>query len=266
MRRTLPSRASLDHLRKQAKDLLDGHQRAEPEALARIRDAVPAFAAMSDEALAAATFALHDAQSAIAREYGMKSWNDLRDAVAAQSAPDEGPSDALLRALMPMPFPPEVGEMMWQATLEPGRATAAAATPLSAVLPLGAIRNALFLPRAIGTIHVGRPSSLAAIQLALTRTPPTLALFAQRTESDEEPDAAALYPVGCEAYLHARHPDGEGREWLVLEGVRWIALEGIEPSPGASRMVRVRAVRHDSAEPRLAERLRMAAALSGLPH
>jgi hypothetical protein len=54
MRRNLPHRANLEHLKKQAKDLLDGHKRAVPEALARIRDALPAFASVSDEAIAKA--------------------------------------------------------------------------------------------------------------------------------------------------------------------------------------------------------------------
>ena len=80
MRRDLPPRASLEHLKKQAKDLLDGHKRADPEALARIRDAVPSFSGMTTDAIGLAPFALHDAQSAIAREYGVKSWSELRDA------------------------------------------------------------------------------------------------------------------------------------------------------------------------------------------
>ena len=83
-----PTRPNLDHLKKQAKDLLDAQQRGEPEALARIRDALPSHAGMSDDELARAPFALHDAQSAIAREYGHKSWSDLRDEVASrQPAP-----------------------------------------------------------------------------------------------------------------------------------------------------------------------------------
>ena len=72
MRRELPTQPHIDHLKKQAKDLLEAHERGDAEALARIRAAVPAFAGMGDEELARAPFALHDAQSAIAREYGLK--------------------------------------------------------------------------------------------------------------------------------------------------------------------------------------------------
>jgi hypothetical protein len=66
--RQLPTRPHLDHLKAQAKDLLDAHRRGEPEAFERIRASVPAFARMADDELARAAFALHDAQSAIARE------------------------------------------------------------------------------------------------------------------------------------------------------------------------------------------------------
>jgi hypothetical protein len=242
MRRELPRRASLEHLKKQAKDLLDDHKRADPEALARIREAMPAFAGMSDEAIAGAPFALHDAQSTIAREYGKKSWNELREAVAAQSATDPGPSDDFLRALMPLPFPPEIGAAFREATTRKADAIAAAERPLPPSLPMVAMRNALFVPRAIGPIHVGRAASRAAIEAALARTPRTLAVFAQRTAEQEDVDAASLHPIGCEALVHARIADGEERAWVVLEGVRWIALDGIEPGPGGALAARVSAV------------------------
>jgi Lon protease-like protein len=239
MRRELPPRASLEHLKKQAKNLHDAHHRGDPEALARIRASVPALASMSDEAIAAAPFALHDAQSAIAREYGSKSWNELRDAVAAQRASASGLSDETLRALMPLPFPPEVGALVRESTLRRKEAAAAAEDLLPDLLPLVALRDALFLPRALGPIHVGRASTRAAITAALERTPPTLAVFAQRAAVQEGVDAAALYPIGCEAFAHACLPDGESRVWVVLEGVRWIALESLESHPRGYQVARV---------------------------
>jgi Lon protease-like protein len=261
MRRDLPPRASLEHLKKQAKDLLEGHKRADPEALARIRDAVPAFAAMSDNAIAKASLALHDAQSAIAREYGMKSWVELRQAVSAQSPATGGPSDALIRALMPMPFPPEVGALLRDAATRRSAAATAAEAPLPATLPLIALRNALFVPRAVGPINVGRLTSRAAIDFALGRKPPTFAVFSQRVAEEEDPDAASLHPVGCEAYIHARLLDGVDRAWVVLEGVRWIALESVEPGPGGMRVARVKEVLREAGDPAevgpLAESLRV---------
>jgi Lon protease-like protein len=275
MRRHLPPRANLEHLKKQAKDLLDAHKRADPEALARIRDAVPAFAGMSDDAVAAASFALHDAQSAIAREYDTKSWAELREAVAAQGRATPGPSDDLLRALMPLPFPPEVGAMLRESAGHRSMAASAADIALPDALPLVAMRDALFLPRALGPIHVGRPSSLAAVDAALARTPPTLAVFAQRVAEQEAVDVASLHPVGCEAYVHGCIADGEARAWVVLEGVRWIALESLEAAAGGYLVARIAPVHVDTSEDAevapLAESLRtrardLASAFPGAAH
>lgn len=254
MSRELPPRANLDHLKKQAKDLLDAHGRAEPEALARIRDAVPAFRGKSDEEIASAPFALHDAQSSIAREYGHKSWNDLRAAVAAQSAgAGEGPSEELLRALMPLPFPAEVGAVLRDVA---GRiradasAPAASKTPLPESLPVVAMRNALFVPGAVGPIQVGRASTRAAVDAALARNPRTLAIFAQRAAEQEEVDAAALHPVGCEALVHARIPDGADRAWIVVEGIRWVALESLSTvAPSGYLVARVSPVAREEGDP-----------------
>jgi hypothetical protein len=249
MRRELPPRANLEHLKKQAKDLLEAHRRAEPEALARIRDAVPAFAGMSDADVARAPFALHDAQSAVAREYGSKSWNDLREAVAAQGAQPSGLSEATLRALMPLPFPAEVGAILRDVPNRRPTAGEAAQTPLPESLPALAMRNALFLPGAVGPIHVARPPSRAALDAAFARTPPTLAIFAQRRPEQEEVDAAALFPVGCECLVHARVPDGEERAWVVIEGVRWVTLDALETAPPGHLVARVSGLPRQAGDP-----------------
>jgi hypothetical protein len=76
----LPPRPDLGQLRKQAKDLLASAKDKQPAALARFR-ALPAFAAKTDSELAALRFALHDAQSVIAREYGFPSWTALSQRV-----------------------------------------------------------------------------------------------------------------------------------------------------------------------------------------
>ena len=67
----LPDRPNLEHLKKQAKSLLQAARAREPAALQRFR-ILPALAT---------DLALHDAQSVIAREYGFKSWNELREHV-----------------------------------------------------------------------------------------------------------------------------------------------------------------------------------------
>jgi ankyrin repeat protein len=76
----LPQRPNLEQLKKQAKSLLHAARAQDPDALARFR-ALPAFSAKSLAELGTVGLALHDAQSVVAREYGFKSWNALREHV-----------------------------------------------------------------------------------------------------------------------------------------------------------------------------------------
>jgi ankyrin repeat protein len=78
--RPLPDSPDLDQLRRQAKDLLRAARAADPTATKRFR-ILPSFARSSDDDLARASLALHDAQSVIAREHGFPSWNALRERV-----------------------------------------------------------------------------------------------------------------------------------------------------------------------------------------
>ena len=82
----LPDRSSLDHLKKQAKDLIRQCRNRDTEAIARFRRALPAAAGRSDEEIAALELRLHDAQSCVASEYGFASWTELRKYVETQSA------------------------------------------------------------------------------------------------------------------------------------------------------------------------------------
>jgi ankyrin repeat protein len=84
--KTLPARPHLDHLKRQAKSLLEDVRRGAPEALERMRLALPAAARLDHAAIAAMDLRLHDAQSCIAREYGFGSWSQLKDYVALQAA------------------------------------------------------------------------------------------------------------------------------------------------------------------------------------
>src|SRR5215468_10892942 len=147
MSRQLPAKPHLDHLKAQAKDLLDAHRRGEPEAFERIRASVPAFARMSDEELARATFALHDAQSAVAREYGFPSWAELRDKVAALSA--AGPSrEAMIaeqsaQAAAALGFPPGAAAEIAAAATQ---TESVKAVPTPAIVPMLPLRNAVAFP------------------------------------------------------------------------------------------------------------------------
>jgi hypothetical protein len=96
----LPDRPDLDHLKKQAKDLLARFRQGEPEALSRFRDVLPAARGKDDAAISALGLRLHDAQSCIAREYGFASWADLKSFVEMRQA-RSADAAALLRTFLP---------------------------------------------------------------------------------------------------------------------------------------------------------------------
>lgn len=82
---SLPERSNLDHLRKQAKDLLKLFRAGDASARERLRKALPAARGKTDAQLIAMPLRLHDTQSCVAREYGFPSWQDLNDYVEWQS-------------------------------------------------------------------------------------------------------------------------------------------------------------------------------------
>ena len=76
----LPERPNLEQLKRQAKDLLRSAKARQSDALARFRT-LPAFAHQRDDTQLAATIALHDAQSVVAREHGFASWAALAERI-----------------------------------------------------------------------------------------------------------------------------------------------------------------------------------------
>ena len=72
-----PDRLNLEHLKKQAKDLIRLYRQHDREAFIRFRRALPAAAGRSDDEVASLNLRLHDAQSCVARDYGFASWQDF---------------------------------------------------------------------------------------------------------------------------------------------------------------------------------------------
>ena len=95
----LPDRPNLDHLKKQAKDLMRRYRDRNPEAIAQLRDALPAAAGRTDDEIAALELRLHDVQSCVARSYGFVSWSDLKQFVEAQSGSRDDRAGLLRRWL-----------------------------------------------------------------------------------------------------------------------------------------------------------------------
>ncbi len=83
----LPARANLEHLKKQAKELLHSVQSQDPTAAERF----------SSLGIASADAKLADAQHVIAREYGFSSWTTLKEHVESLEA-EEDPRKALIAA------------------------------------------------------------------------------------------------------------------------------------------------------------------------
>jgi hypothetical protein len=82
---SLPERSNLDHLRKQAKDLLRQYRARDPAALAAVRQHLPAVKDKSDAELSTMLLQLRDAQSCIARQYGFPSWHEMKRHVPVRS-------------------------------------------------------------------------------------------------------------------------------------------------------------------------------------
>jgi Ankyrin repeats (3 copies) len=81
----LPSRASLEQYRKQAKALLKSQKNSDADALQRLRQHHPHFATLTDSELRSGRLLLADAQFVLAREHGFESWPRFAKHVEALS-------------------------------------------------------------------------------------------------------------------------------------------------------------------------------------
>jgi hypothetical protein len=81
----LPSRASLEQYKKQAKALLKSQNNGDADAVERMRQHHPRFAKLTDSELRSGGFLLADAQLVIAREHGFESWPRFAKHVEALS-------------------------------------------------------------------------------------------------------------------------------------------------------------------------------------
>src|SRR5262245_4913346 len=111
MNKELPARANLEHLKSQAKDLLDAFKRGEAEARERFRANLPAARAKNDDELARLSLALHDAQSVVAREYGFASYAELKAEVERRTLSPEA-LQALMERNQSQPLPDVVRQAL----------------------------------------------------------------------------------------------------------------------------------------------------------
>ena len=85
-----------------------------------------------------------------------------------------------------------------------------------ATLPL---RDVVVYPHMVLPLFVGRPKSIAALDLAMDNDEPVF-LLAQRNPNDEEPNAKDLHEMGTVAHVLQvlKLPDGTVK--VLVEGVR----------------------------------------------
>jgi len=93
----LPSRPDIQHLKKQAKELLAAFKQGHAEAVERFSKSLLAARGRNRNAVAQTTLHLRDAHSCLAREYGFSSWDDLKSFVESARWRSAHP-DALARA------------------------------------------------------------------------------------------------------------------------------------------------------------------------
>lgn len=98
MNHPLPRHPNLDHLRDQARDLLSSLRASDPVALTRLAEALPGPIPAEPK--------LHDAQSAIAREYGFESWSKLRAHVLALRKERDERANRVLELAVHRDMPP----------------------------------------------------------------------------------------------------------------------------------------------------------------
>jgi ankyrin repeat protein len=94
-----PDRLNLDHIRKQAKELIRLYRSRDPAALERFRLTLPAAAGRDNDGILSMALRLHDAQSCIAREHGFVSWPDLKHYVEVKAVAQQQRADRILHWL-----------------------------------------------------------------------------------------------------------------------------------------------------------------------
>ena len=100
MAAALPARPHIEHLKKQAKDLLRDQRAGDRRLCSALKAYLPRLAQRTDDEVLAADITLHDAQHIVARQYGFQSWTALRESVESEpTGPPESPPErpAVLR-------------------------------------------------------------------------------------------------------------------------------------------------------------------------
>src|SRR5579884_991136 len=100
----------------------------------------------------------------------------------------------------------------------------------NAMLPVLPLKNTVLFPYLLMPLSVGRSSSLAAVEAALTTEEKEIVLFAQKDSSVESPGQNDLYGIGTKALIRKINRSPEGPVELLVLGVERVALIKLDAS------------------------------------
>ena len=204
---------NLDHLRKQAKELLKQLKAKEPQA-------VELLAAHAPE-LAAQELRLSLAQYLIARQYGYDSWPRLKQALETRAPSD--PFQERIEALQRRAF----SRLQASGSAFEEQAERRDGAWMHRPLPLLPIRNHVLFPGALVPFVVGRESSLALARALARQSDPVFCAFCQRDPQVEMPAAHDLLNTGVVARMLELEELPGGGCMLTAQGQLRVRLQRV---------------------------------------
>lgn len=102
--------------------------------------------------------------------------------------------------------------------------TTGTATKLLPVLPL---KNTVLFPYLLMPLSVGRPTSLAAVQAALSSEEKELVLISQRDPAVETPGQGDLYSVGTKAVIRKMSRPNENLMEVLVMGIERVSIRNV---------------------------------------
>jgi len=95
------------------------------------------------------------------------------------------------------------------------------------ILPVLPLRNSVLFPHSIMPLTVGRSSSVAAVEDALSTEDKTLVVVSQQDAEVEDTKFADLFPIGTQAVIK-KMQRADGSLHLIVQGLRRVRLQRIE--------------------------------------
>ena len=100
------------------------------------------------------------------------------------------------------------------------------------VLPVLPLKNTVLFPYLLMPLSVGRSSSLAAVQAALSTEEKEIVLVAQRDPSNESPAQQDLYGVGTKAVIRKMSRPNENLMEVLVMGAERVAIVRVDSEDG----------------------------------